>query len=46
MDTISLTQLRSNLKYFVKQVTTKHSPLRVIRQDGDDFGINAHSKIV
>jgi len=37
MDSISVNKFRDNLKTFVEQVVTEHSPLKVTRRSGDDF---------
>lgn len=39
MDSISVNKFRDNLKNYVEQVVTKHSPLKVTRRSGDDFVI-------
>jgi len=37
MDSISVNKFRDNLKRFVEQVITEHSPLKVTRRSGEDF---------
>jgi len=37
MKSISVNKFRENLKSFVEQVVTQHSPLKVTRRNGDDF---------
>ncbi len=37
MNSISVNKFRDNLKSFVEQVVTQHSPLKVTRRSGDDF---------
>jgi len=37
MNTISVNKFRENLKTFVEQVVTEHSPLKVTRRRGNDF---------
>ncbi len=37
MNSISVNKFRENLKSFVEQVVTQHSPLKVTRRSGDDF---------
>jgi len=37
MNSISVNKFRDNLKTFVEQVVTEHSPLKVTRRSGDDF---------
>ena len=37
MKSISVNKFRDNLKSFVEQVVTQHSPLKVTRRNGDDF---------
>ena len=37
MDSVSVNKFRENLKTFVEQVITKHSPLKVTRRSGEDF---------
>ena len=37
MENISVNKFRDNLKSFVEQVVTDHSPLKVTRRSGDDF---------
>ena len=37
MDSISVNKFRDNLKSFVEQVVTQHSPLKVTRRSGEDF---------
>lgn len=37
MDNISVNKFRDNLKTFVEQVVTEHTPLKVTRRNGADF---------
>lgn len=37
MDTISVNQFRDNLKTFVEQVVSNHTPLKVTRRAGEAF---------
>lgn len=37
MDTISLNQFRNNLKNFVAQVVSNHTPIKVTRRAGEAF---------
>ena len=37
MDSVSVNKFRDNLKSFVEQIVTKHSPLKVTRRSGEDF---------
>jgi antitoxin YefM len=37
MDSISVNKFRDNLKSFVEQVITEHSPIKVTRRSGADF---------
>ena len=37
MDTVSVNRFRDNLKTFVGQVVSNHTPLKVTRRTGDDF---------
>lgn len=37
MDSVSVNKFRSNLKLFVEQITTEHTPLKVTRRSGEDF---------
>ena len=37
MDSVSVNKFRDNLKSFVEQVVTKHTPLKVTRRSGEDF---------
>lgn len=37
MDTVSVNQFRDNLKAFVEQVVSSHSPIKVTRRAGEDF---------
>ena len=37
MDSVSVNKFRDNLKSFVEQVVTGHTPLKVTRRSGDDF---------
>jgi len=37
MDTISVNQFRDNLKTFVEQVVSDHTPLKVTRRAGEAF---------
>lgn len=39
MDNISVNKFRDNLKAFVEQVVTEHTPLKVTRRSGADFVI-------
>ena len=37
MDSVSVNKFRDNLKSFVEQIVTKHTPLKVTRRSGEDF---------
>ena len=37
MDSVSVNQFRENLKHFVEQVVSQHEPLKVTRQNGENF---------
>lgn len=37
METVSVNNFRDNLKRFVEQVISTHTPLKVTRRSGDDF---------
>jgi len=37
MDSISVNKFRDNLKTFVEQVVTNHTPIKVTRRSGEDF---------
>jgi antitoxin YefM len=37
MDSVSVNKFRDNLKSFVEQIVTEHTPLKVTRRSGDDF---------
>jgi len=37
MDTISVNRFRDNLKAFVEQVISNHTPIKVTRRAGEDF---------
>ncbi len=37
MDSVSVNKFRDNLKSFVEQIVTDHSPLKVTRRSGEDF---------
>jgi antitoxin YefM len=37
MDSVSVNQFRENLKYFVEQVISEHTPLKVTRRNGENF---------
>ena len=37
MDSITVNQFRENIKHFVEQAISRHSPLKVTRRGGDDF---------
>ena len=37
MDSVSVNKFRDNLKSFVEQIVTGHSPLKVTRRSGEDF---------
>ena len=37
MDSISVNRFRDNLKAFVEQVVSNHTPIKVTRRAGDDF---------
>jgi antitoxin YefM len=37
MDSVSVNKFRDNLKSFVEQVVTEHTPLKVTRRSGEDF---------
>jgi antitoxin YefM len=37
MDSISVNMFRDNLKSFVEQIVTEHTPLKVTRRSGEDF---------
>lgn len=37
MDSVSVNKFRDNLKSFVEQIVTEHTPLKVTRRSGEDF---------
>ena len=37
MDIVNVNEFRDTLKDCVEKVITQHNPLKVTRQDGDDF---------
>ena len=37
MDSISVNKFRDNLKSYVEQIVTEHTPLKVTRRSGEDF---------
>jgi len=37
MDSVSVKKFRDNLKDYVEQTVTDHTPLKVTRRSGDDF---------
>jgi antitoxin YefM len=37
MDSVSVNQFRENLKHFVEQVISQHTPLKVTRRNGENF---------
>lgn len=37
MDTVSVNQFRDNLKTFVEQAISTHTPIKVTRRSGEDF---------
>lgn len=37
MDSISVNKFRDNLKSYVEQIVTEHTPLKVTRRTGEDF---------
>ncbi len=37
MDSISVNQFRDNLKSFIEQVVSRHTPLKVTRRSGEAF---------
>jgi len=37
MDSVSVNKFRDNLKTFVEQIVTEHTPLKVTRRSGEDF---------
>jgi len=37
MDTVSVNQFRENLKTFVEQAVSTHTPIKVTRRAGEDF---------
>ena len=37
METVSVNQFRSNIKSFIEQAASHHSPLKVTRRNGKDF---------
>ena len=37
MNSVSVNKFRDNLKTFVEQIVTDHTPLKVTRRTGDDF---------
>lgn len=39
MDSVSVNKFRENLKAFVEQIVTEHTPLKVTRRSGEDFVI-------
>ena len=39
MDSVSVNKFRENLKAFVEQIVTEHTPLKITRRSGEDFVI-------
>ena len=37
MDSVSVNKFRDNLKSYVEQIVTQHTPLKVTRRTGEDF---------
>jgi antitoxin YefM len=37
MDSVSVNKFRDNLKSFIEQIVTEHTPLKVTRRSGEDF---------
>jgi antitoxin YefM len=37
MDSVSVNKFRENLKTYVEQIVTEHTPLKVTRRSGEDF---------
>ncbi len=37
MDTVSVNRFRDNLKTFIEQIVSDHTPLKVTRRAGEDF---------
>ena len=37
MDSVSVNRFRDNLKSYIEQVISTHTPLKVTRRSGDDF---------
>ena len=37
MDTVSVNKFRDNLKSYVEQIVSEHTPLKVTRRSGEDF---------
>ena len=37
MDSVSVNKFRDNLKTFVEQIVSEHTPLKVTRRSGEDF---------
>lgn len=37
MDTVSVNQFRDNLKSYIEQAVSSHSPIKVTRRAGEDF---------
>jgi antitoxin YefM len=37
MDSVSVNKFRDNLKTYVEQIVTEHTPLKVTRRSGEDF---------
>lgn len=37
MDSVSVNKFRENLKHFVEQVISQHTPLKVTRRNGENF---------
>ena len=37
MDSVSVNKFRDNLKSYVEQIVTEHTPLKVTRRTGEDF---------
>ena len=37
MDSVSVNKFRDNLKFYVEQIVTEHTPLKVTRRSGEDF---------
>jgi len=37
MDSVSVNKFRDNLKSFIEQIVTDHTPLKVTQRSGEDF---------